>query len=199
MGTDWMSFFINGELFWTKLVWEYNMYNLTAAYLVLQECWIYLRDMREINPVPWRFERFEIEWRTVILDYAHTINSLEQTLQLIKELYWREKIVTVFGCWGDRDKTKRKPMWEIALHYSEKVYVTTDNPRWEEPEDIIDDICWDNDRFLIIEDREEAIHQAIKNNPDSVILIAGRGNEEVTYIKGKEYPMKDRDFILNYK
>ena len=189
-----MSFTINWKKLTTKLLGEFNMYNLSAAIIALEQLEIYVGDISDIKEAPWRFERFKVGTNTVILDYAHTCNSLEQTLKLIRKLY-TQPVITVFGCGGDRDKGKRPLMGQIAMKYSHRVYLTTDNPRNEKPEHIIKDIAGDDKRFHIILDRETAIKTALKENNHAIILIAGRWNEETTEVNNRKLPMKDRDFI----
>ena len=188
-----MTFTLDWYEYKTQLLGEFNMHNLCLAILALRACEIYVHDVSEITPAPWRFERIG----NAILDYAHTANSLEQTLKLIKQIYWERPVVTVFGCGGNRDKTKRPIMWQVALKYSDVVIVTTDNPRFENPEDIIKDIIWDSKEFKVIVDRKEAITRAIKDNPWAIILVAGKWNEPYVEVCGRKTAYSDRNFITN--
>jgi UDP-N-acetylmuramoylalanyl-D-glutamate--2,6-diaminopimelate ligase (EC 6.3.2.13) len=118
---------------------------------------------------------------TAVVDYAHTPDALENVLKTLKDCAEGKEIVTVFGCGGNRDKTKRPEMAEVSARYSDRVVVTSDNPRFEEPEAIIDDIrkgfsVKDMGKTLFITDRREAIRTAlIMAKPGSIVLIAGKG------------------------
>jgi UDP-N-acetylmuramoyl-L-alanyl-D-glutamate--2,6-diaminopimelate ligase len=132
----------------------------------------------------------------VFVDYAHTPDALENVLKTVNSMRGTGNIIAVFGCGGNRDKTKRPLMGAIAAKYAEWVYVTSDNPRFEEPEDIISDIVAgiDNSVNLYREvDRSTAILAAVRMaGPDDIVLIAGKGHETYQEIKGVRYPMDDR-------
>lgn len=176
-----------------NLLGKFNMYNLLGAIGVAK---IFGKEEIEIEKVakqlrgaPGRFEPvYAGQEFKVIVDYAHTGDALENILQGILELKKEGRIITVFGCGGDRDRIKRPVMANIAEKYSDYVIVTSDNPRTENPKNIIDEIIkgFKENRFEIEIDREKAIKKAIKKaNKSDIILIAGKGHE--TYqILGKE-------------
>jgi UDP-N-acetylmuramoyl-L-alanyl-D-glutamate--2,6-diaminopimelate ligase len=133
---------------------------------------------------------------TMILDYAHTPDSLENTLLTVRE-FARGRIITVFGCGGDRDKGKRPIMGEIAGRLSTYVVITSDNPRTEDPQTIINEIetgikgtgC----DYRCIENRREAIRYAIHSaRPDDIIVLAGKGHETYQEINGVKHPFDEK-------
>lgn len=132
----------------------------------------------------------------VFVDYAHTPDALDNVLKTVNSMRGSGNIITVFGCGGNRDKAKRPMMGAIAAKYADWVYVTSDNPRFEDPEDIINDIVAgiDNSVNLYREvDRPTAIMAAVgMAGPDDIVLIAGKGHETYQEIKGVRYPMDDR-------
>ena len=140
--------------------------------------------------------------KKVIVDYSHTADSLEKTLQAVKEIVKDEKqVVTVFGCGGDRDKSKRPVMGKVASELSDKVIITSDNPRTENPFEIIEDIKKGivKSSYIVEENREEAIKKAISSsNDDAVILIAGKGHEDYQEINGIRNHFSDREVAQKY-
>ena len=132
----------------------------------------------------------------IIVDYAHTPDALENILNSIKD-FAPGKVIVVFGCGGDRDKQKRPMMGKIAQQNSDIVIITTDNPRTENPDNIIDDILIGmdnkNNNYIIIKDRKEAIRKAISiANKDDIVLIAGKGHETYQIIGRVKYDFDDR-------
>jgi UDP-N-acetylmuramoyl-L-alanyl-D-glutamate--2,6-diaminopimelate ligase len=152
--------------------------------------------------VPGRFEVLGKGKKKIIVDYSHTADSLEKALQAIREIVKDKKqVVTVFGCGGDRDKTKRPVMGKIASELSDKVFITSDNPRTENPFAIIDDIKEgiSANNFVLEENREEAIKNAIQSSDESaVILIAGKGHESYQEINGTRNHFSDKEVALKY-
>ena len=155
-----------------------------------------------ISQVPGRFELTGRGEKKVIIDYSHNADSLEKTLSAIGSITaGQHPIYTVFGCGGNRDKTKRPIMGKIASELSRKVFITSDNPRNENPSDIIREIeaGIEKKNYEIIEDREEAIKTAItQTEPDAVILIAGKGHETYQEIKGVRRHFSDREIADKY-
>jgi UDP-N-acetylmuramoyl-L-alanyl-D-glutamate--2,6-diaminopimelate ligase len=147
---------------------------------------------------PGRFERVQHDGDfAVVVDYAHSDDALLNTLKTARDLT-RGRIITVFGCGGDRDKTKRVPMGEVAGRNSDLCIVTSDNPRTENPLAIIEEIEVGlkntNCPYLAISDRREAIHQAIrKAKPDDVVIIAGKGHETYQIVGNNKYHFDDRE------
>lgn len=179
-----------------KMIGKFNVYNALAAISVGLVEGIPVESIKysleAISGVDGRFESVNGgQDFAVIVDYAHTPDSLENVLKTVNE-FAKGKIYCVFGAGGDRDKTKRPLMGEIAMKYSDIAIITSDNPRTEDPDKIIEDILIgvkktkNNDKYVTIADRKSAIEYAIENaKADDVILIAGKGHE--TYqILGKE-------------
>ena len=144
-----------------------------------------------------RFEYFISDEKiTVIIDYAHTPDALKNVLETINSIRTKnEKLITVVGCGGDRDKTKRPKMGHIASALSTKVIFTSDNPRGEVPEDILNDIekgvaSQNYKKTLTITDRKQAIKTACQlAQPHDIILIAGKGHETYQEIKGERFDL----------
>src|SRR5690606_39169851 len=174
----------------------FNVYNLLAVYgtavLLGQQPDELLRILTLLKPVAGRFQTLRSPAGfTAIVDYAHTPDALTNVLNAINEvLEQRGDIITVVGCGGNRDKTKRPLMAREAVELSNKVILTSDNPRFEEPQDIIDDMVAGLDdeqrrTTLSIVDRREAIKTACAlAKPGDVILVAGKGHEDYQEIKG---------------
>ncbi len=136
---------------------------------------------------------------TVMIDYAHNAMSLESLLSTLKE-YEPKRLVCIFGCGGNRSKLRRYEMGEVSGRLADLTIITSDNPRFEEPEEIIDDIKTGMEKtdgqYIAIVDRKEAIRYAIANGqPGDVIVIAGKGHEDYQEIKGVKYPMDDRNLV----
>jgi len=190
----------------TSLVGEFNAYNACAAFAVGKLYGIdeqKLIDGIKATPhIPGRFEVVNTGNKNVIIDYSHTSDSLEKALHVIINLNKdKREVVTVFGCGGNRDKTKRPDMGRIASKLSDKVILTSDNPRDEDPFTIINDIKLgiEGNNFKVIENREEAIRSAIdKSSKDAIILIAGKGHEEYQEIKGKRHQFSDKKTAMHY-
>lgn len=190
----------------TKLIGLFNAYNSTAALAAAMTKGIPLEQtlegIKNTPQVPGRFELIEHDDKKIIVDYAHNASSLDQVLKSIKHINQEKRPVhTVFGCGGDRDKTKRPVMGKIADELSTVIYVTSDNPRTENPSSIIDDIVTGIKRsdYRRIDDREEAIKTAIQNSEDNaIVLIAGKGHETYQEINGVRSFFSDRETIKKY-
>ncbi|MCZ7612010.1 MAG: hypothetical protein M5T52_00270 [Ignavibacteriaceae bacterium] len=141
------------------------------------------------------------EQEKIIIDYSHTPDSLEKTLMVIRKITDKKNpVFTVFGCGGNRDKLKRPLMGKIATELSDDVIVTSDNPRNENPSEIIEDIKAGitTDNYKVIEDREKAIEEAIKKSQkNSVILIAGKGHEDYQEIGNVRHHFSDKEIAKN--
>lgn len=186
----------------TRLIGMFSVYNTLAAItLALGEGiapQIIVNAMQKVSGIPGRFEEvFSNHDFTVVVDYAHTPDGLENILKTARELT-ENRLITVFGCGGDRDRGKRPLMGEIAARYSDFCVVTSDNPRSEEPEAIIADIVpgmgkSPDSRYAIIVDRAEAIRHAIHlGRKGDLIIIAGKGHETYQLVKGKRLDFDDR-------
>ncbi len=136
---------------------------------------------------------------TLMIDYAHNAMSLESLLTTLKE-YNPKRLVCLFGCGGNRSKDRRYEMGEVSGRLADLTIITSDNPRFEEPQDIIDDIKIGigrtNGKYVEICDRKEAIKYAIANGqPGDVIVLAGKGHEDYQEIRGVKHPMDERVLI----
>ena len=174
----------------TALIGEYNARNMAAALVCLAELGVpketIITSFNKFSGVEGRMEKHQLSDGTVvIIDYAHTPESLKLVLNLLKEVYPGRKLVTVFGCGGDKSKKKRPMMGKISVDISDLVYITNDNCREEDPEKIVEDILAgiETSNYSVILDRAEAIQNAVHLNSKSVILLAGKGAED--HIKEK--------------
>ena len=184
----------------------FNVYNALAAIAVGLVEGFSLEEIREalagFGGVPGRFELIEgSQDFLVVVDYAHTPDGLENVLKAARDLT-RGRLITVFGCGGERDRSKRPLMGEVAGRYSDYAVVTSDNPRGEDPEAIVADILPGLSRsplrsYRVVLDRREAIKLALEAaGPGDLVLIAGKGHEEYQVIKGQVFPFSDRQVAL---
>ena len=197
---------INGKQVWFRMIGEFNAYNIlgvmaTAVLLGEDEDEV-LVQLSKVQGAQGRFDKISIAGITAIVDYAHTPDALENVLKTIQGVRsGGEQVITVVGCGGNRDKTKRPIMAKIATQLSDKVILTSDNPRNEEPMAILREMeagvnPVDFKKTMIIEDRREAIKTAgIMANKGDIILIAGKGHETYQEIKGVKYPFDDREIV----
>jgi len=206
----------------SKLIGDFNLYNILAAVAVGIGMEVPLETLKEgvegLEGVPGRFEKVKNEKGIhVVVDYAHTHDALEHVLLGLKRILGRSsrddgKMITVFGCGGDRDRTKRPLMGEVAGRYSDLAILTSDNPRTEDPLAIIGEVerglksvplkehplneieLWRSKKgYLRIPDRREAIRTAIRlAQPSDAVLIAGKGHEDYQIIGKKKFPFDDR-------
>ncbi len=187
-----------------SMIGKFNVYNALAAIAAAMAEGIPLERIKEslesVQGVDGRVQPVdEGQPYSILVDYAHTPDGLQNVLETVKE-FAKGKIITVFGCGGDRDRTKRPIMGRIAATYSDYVIVTSDNPRSEEPEAIIRDIeqgisdyGYPASRYVRMTERKAAIEKAIEMaGPEDVVLIAGKGHETYQIIKGVTYPFDDR-------
>lgn len=183
---------------------RFNIYNSLAALASLLAYGYALPDVLAIMPKlvssPGRMEQV-LDSPVVLVDYAHTPDALENALSTLAELK-KSRLLVVFGCGGDRDKSKRGAMGRIASQYADYVILTSDNPRTENPEAILDDIqagLKAGPQVLRIEDRRQAIEQALKlAESDDMILIAGKGHEAYQEIGHKRFPFSDQAVVEQY-
>jgi UDP-N-acetylmuramoyl-L-alanyl-D-glutamate--2,6-diaminopimelate ligase len=194
---------INENEVWTHLIGNFNAYNLLAVYATAVELGkdklSVLTTLSDLRSVEGRFQYLQSPNKvTGIVDYAHTPDALKNVLNTIKEIRTgNEQVITVVGCGGDRDAAKRPEMARIAAELSDKVILTSDNPRSEDPNEIIAQMKKGIDaslsrKSLVIVDRREAIKTAfaLAQNGD-IILIAGKGHEKYQEIKGVKNPFDD--------
>ena len=198
---------INNDEVWTKLIGSFNAYNLLAIYGVALELGIEsneaLRLLSELESVSGRFQFIISNSKiTAIVDYAHTPDALENVLKTIEDIRTNnEQLITIVGCGGDRDKTKRPIMANIASTMSDKAIFTSDNPRTEDPQTIIDEMeagveGQNFKKIISILDRKQAIKTACQMaNPGDIILIAGKGHETYQEINGVRHDFDDMQIV----
>lgn len=208
-GFEGMQLEANGDEVWVNFIGKFNAYNLMAVYgtatLLGFDKIEVLKAMSELYPVDGRFEIIRsAEGVTAIVDYAHTPDALQNVISTINDIRCGEgTLITVVGCGGNRDKTKRPEMAAIAAEMSDKLILTSDNPRNEKPEDILDDMQkgiepqWKNKTLRIV-NREEAIRTAcMLAKKGDIILVAGKGHETYQEICGVRHHFDDREVLNN--
>ena len=196
---------VNEQEVFFRLIGEFNAYNLLAVYgagvLLGQDKHSVLQALSNLQGAECRFDYILSAKEKVmgIVDYAHTPDALLNVLATIKNLRkGNEQVITVVGCGGDRDRAKRPVMAQVAAEHSDRVILTSDNPRSEEPEAIIHEMeagvpVHQKKKVLSITDRKEAIKTAISlANPEDIILVAGKGHEKYQEIKGVKHPFDDK-------
>jgi len=197
-----VSFLVDDRMINLKLTGKFNVYNSLAALAAVHALGIPLEkgiaSLEKVTGIPGRFQLVEGSGDiTVIVDYAHTPDSLENILATAREFAQR-RIITVFGCGGNRDRTKRPLMGKAAARYSDFCIITSDNPRNEEPEAIIEDILSglkeiSFENYRVVVDRRQAITEALNlAEKGDIVIIAGKGHETYQEIKGKKYPFDDK-------
>lgn len=199
---------INGKDVNTMLVGRFNAYNLTAIYAIARLCGLddqeTLVGLSKLKAAAGRFEPHYLKnGATAIVDYAHTPDALDNVLSTINSIRTTGVLVTVVGCGGDRDKTKRPQMASIAQKGSDILILTSDNPRTESPESILKDMnsgINDFDKVFTITDRREAIKLAaqLTKGKGDIILIAGKGHETYQEINGVKYHFDDKEEVAKY-
>jgi UDP-N-acetylmuramoyl-L-alanyl-D-glutamate--2,6-diaminopimelate ligase len=198
---------INESEVWVRLIGTFNAYNLLAIYGTAVELGLdkleVLRLLSELESVSGRFQYIVSDQKiTAVVDYAHTPDALENVIKTINDIRTNnEQLITVVGCGGDRDKTKRPIMAHIASSMSNKVIITSDNPRTEDPIDIIADMekgvePQNQKKTLSIVDRKQAIKTACQlAGPNDIILIAGKGHETYQEIQGVRHDFDDMKIV----
>lgn len=199
---------IEGRSVWFKLIGDFNAYNLLgvfgAATLLGEDQEEVLRVLSTLSSAQGRFDQLKSVKQQVtgIVDYAHTPDALENVLTTIQSIkQGNEKVITVVGCGGNRDAAKRPVMAAIACKYSDQVIITSDNPRDEDPLDIIRQMqegvkITEQRKVLVIADRKEAIKTAITLcGQGDIVLVAGKGHENYQEIKGVKHPFDDKEVV----
>lgn len=203
---DGMLLNICGNEMWTLLPGKFNAYNILAVYssavLLGQQPDEIMRCLSALHSVKGRFDVVTINKISAIVDYAHTPDALENVIKTINQIRTSDrKLITVCGCGGDRDKSKRPLMAKIAAMYSDKVILTSDNPRTENPDSILDDMFagLDNDllsKVIRITDRRSAIQAAcFAARENDIILIAGKGHETYQEVNGVRSHFDDKEIV----
>ena len=199
---------VNNQEVWFRVIGRFNAYNLLSVYgaavLLGEKEDLVLTELSNLKSPPGRFEQFHSADEIVgIVDYAHTPDALENVLETITHLRnGNEQVITIVGCGGNRDAEKRPKMAAIACKFSNKVILTSDNPRFEDPMDILEQMQkgvppLDYKKTTTIPDRKEAIFKAgLSANPGDIILIAGKGHENYQDIKGVKHHFDDKEVLL---
>lgn len=199
---------INNREVYSQLTGKFNAYNMLCIYSIAYLCGLHkdeiLLGISKLKAADGRFEVMKIKnGATAIVDYAHTPDALENVISTINDIKPNGHLITVVGCGGNRDKSKRPEMAYIAQRGSDILILTSDNPRNEEPDAIIEDMkCGtvDKDGLFCISNRKEAIKLAaqLTRGKQDVILIAGKGHEKYQEIKGVKHHFDDKEEILKY-
>ncbi|WMJ75504.1 UDP-N-acetylmuramoyl-L-alanyl-D-glutamate--2,6-diaminopimelate ligase [Cytophagaceae bacterium ABcell3] len=199
---------IDGKDVWFKLIGSFNAYNLLGVYgasvLLGEDPEEVLTALSALDPAKGRFEQVvSATGITAIIDYAHTPDALRNVLETVQDVrQGNERVITVVGCGGNRDKEKRPVMADIACRFSDKVLLTSDNPRNEDPAEILEDMqkgisIKDIKKSLTIQDRKEAIKTAcMLAEQNDIVLIAGKGHETYQEIKGVKHPFDDKVIVI---
>ena len=205
-GFEGMLLKIDGVEAWTRLIGEHNSYNVLAIYTTAvclgakQE--EVLLALSRLESVAGRLENIRgPKGLSVIIDYAHTPDAMKSVLKTLRDIAPERQLICLFGCGGDRDKTKRPEMAQVAEQMADRIIVTSDNCRTEDPEAIIKDIragfSWEGvAKTIFITDRKEAIRTAIMTAPASAtILLAGKGHEDYQIIGTQKYHFDEREIV----
>ncbi len=190
----------------SNLIGNFNAFNIASAISIIKDIAPDIRNSRiretinNIDPIKGRMEQIQIKKNiTVFIDYAHSPDALKNVLQTLSGLKNRNRLICVFGAGGNRDKEKRPLMLTESLKYSDLSIITNDNPRNEEPADIIRDIVGNSpveDNFWIIKDRETAIQTAVcLAKEKDIVLIAGKGHETYQEINGEKIHFNDKEIV----
>ena len=202
---------LDGQEFYGRLIGEFNAYNTLAVYatavLLNQDKTEVMQSLSNLKSAEGRFDYITSLSRELIgiVDYAHTPDALEKVLSTIHQLKsGHGQIITVVGCGGDRDKRKRPIMAKVACDYSQQVILTSDNPRTEQPDDILKDMeagipPYASQKTITISNRKEAIKVACKLAKDNdIILVAGKGHEKYQEINGVKHPFDDKEILKEF-
>lgn len=199
---------INGKEVSTQLIGEFNAYNLLVIYSIailsgLNQDEVLL-GLSKLKAAAGRFETYRFKNGAIaIIDYAHTPDALLNVISTINEIKLGGKLITVVGCGGNRDKTKRPEMAKIAQEGSDLLILTSDNPRFENPDDILEDMkkgVVDNESLFCITDRRQAIKLAaqLAKDKNDIVLVAGKGHETYQDINGVKHHFDDKEEVLKY-
>ncbi|MDQ3141331.1 MAG: UDP-N-acetylmuramoyl-L-alanyl-D-glutamate--2,6-diaminopimelate ligase [Bacteroidota bacterium] len=192
----------------SRLIGEFNAYNLTAvlatASIMGEDEYELMKGLSDLHSVEGRFDWFydEKSKKIGVIDYAHTPDALKKILENLRKIrHKNQRIITVVGCGGNRDKSKRSEMAKIAVLASDHLILTSDNPRDEDPEEILKDMEMGisnemNSSYIKIADREQAIKVACTlAKENDIILVAGKGHEKYQEIRGKKLPFDDKKIL----
>lgn len=197
------NFYLNDELYKTKLIGKYNTYNMVAAICLFYQIGYNYKDLRKVvakcTNADGRLDLIVKNRKMAIVDYAHTPDAVLNVLTCVN-LLKHNKIITVIGCGGNRDKSKRPIMGEVAVQNSDHVIFTSDNPRYEDPDDIINDMIsgLDKDNYEIESNRENAIKKGIQLlGKNDILILLGKGHEKYQIIKDERIFFDDKQIIID--
>ena len=196
---DGTTFTVNDIKYSTKLLGEYNVYNITIVIILLELMNLDTKVIELLEPPKGRIQIINYNDNSIIIDYAHTPDAVLKVLNSMRDLN-PKNIITIIGCGGNRDKLKRPIMGKIAVENSDYVIFTTDNPRYENKRKILKDITCklDKSNYKIIVNRYKAIKKGIqKLSKNDILLVLGKGHEEYQDIKGKKTHFSDYDTVIN--
>ena len=190
------TFYLNNIKYKMNLLGRHNIYNMAFTISLLEKMgYCNIQNIIEkLSPPPGRLERVT---DNIFVDYAHTSDAVEKIINTVKE-FSKKDIVIVLGCGGNRDHEKRKPMSKIATNLADFVIFTTDNPRYENPSDILKEMTEDlnKDNYIVIEDRKKAIEKGIQRLKKSdILLVLGKGHEKYQIINDTKIPFDDVEII----
>lgn len=204
---DGLHLDIDNQEIYSHLVGKFNAYNLLAIYSVAILCGLKKEDVliqiSNLHPANGRFESYHLKNGAVaIIDYAHTPDALENVLKTINSIKGSSKVITVVGCGGDRDTSKRPIMAELAERLSDILILTSDNPRTEEPMEIINQMkqgLQKDDNYYCLVDRHEAIRLGCSlAKKGDIVLVAGKGHENYQEINHVKHHFDDKEEVLKY-
>ena len=198
MDINGTSFKLNNTKYHTKLIGEYNVYNVSTVILLLNLLGIDTDIISELEPPVGRMDIVKYKDNLIIIDFAHTPDALDKILDTVSNIK-HNRIITLIGCGGNRDKVKRSLIGDIATKKSDYVFFTSDNPRNEDPIEILDDITNKLDRknFEIIVNREESINKSVQTlQKNDILLLLGKGHENYQIIGNKKFPFNDKETVL---
>lgn len=188
----------------TKLLGKYNMYNMLAVIAICKELGLSMDGIRNIIPTldapVGRMEIIHYKNSSIVIDYAHTPDAIEKVIKVVQEIS-KGKTYVVFGCTGDRDRLKRPMMTELVGHLSDYFIITNDDPHFEDPKQIVDDMTKDTSlsNYEVCLDRETAIIKGIQLlNEEDVLFILGKGHEEYMLVRDDKIPFNDRKVVEKY-
>lgn len=190
----------------TPLIGEFNLRNVSLVYSLLKTMYQksvlkeLMTKLKSFSGVPGRMQKVQSISKNVFIDYSHTPDALKNAISAMRP-FCEEKLIVLFGCGGNRDKDKRSQMGAIAVNFSDEVYLTSDNPRDEDPQKIIDDIYLgmenpESKNIFVEIDRKLAIKSALKTmHKDDVLLICGKGHEEYQLVNGVKAKFSDYEVV----
>lgn len=193
------NFKLNDEEYYTKLIGEYNVYNMSIVIIILKLLHLDTYIIGQLDAPKGRTDIIKYEDNSIIIDYAHTPDAVLKILECVRDIE-HNKIITIIGCGGNRDKLKRPIMGEVAINNSDYVIFTTDNPRFENKRKILRDITrkLDKKNYKIIVNRRKAIKKGIqKLSKNDILLILGKGHEDYQIFKNKKIYFSDKDTVIN--